>query len=469
MTIARTFAALLCAPLSLAFIPAAAQTADVGLRIHEPPAGKAFWSYLNDDFTVRVRRPGGEWRDLYEYNAKVDLDRPQDASMVFFDIAGPVEVAVKKNNGDVHRVEVRPDSAGVRAKLVGNTAYFRLEKPANISVEFDGDRLHNLHLFANAPEQALPSPGPGVVYFGPGTHPLPEGQKSFRIPSNTIVVLAGGALVQGNIEIRDAENVRIVGHGIIDRPQEGITIANSRNVTVDGPIVLNPNHYSVFCGQSVGVTIRNLKSLSASSWSDGLDFMSCSDVRVDGVFMRNSDDTIAIYGGRWEYKGDARNYRIANSTLWADVAHPINIGLHGTPHAAETLEDIEFRNIDILGHDEDDRDYQGAMAITDGDNNLVRDVRFEDIRIDDIQEGMLFNFRAVFNAKYSNAPGRGIENIIIRNVHFKGGDINRPVIAGHSADRRVRGIRIDNVTVGGKRIKRSDIDIGPFVDDLVVR
>ncbi|WP_156404936.1 glycosyl hydrolase family 28 protein [Sphingomonas sp. Root241] len=469
MTHARICTMLLCAPLALACLPAAAQTADGGLRIHEPPAGKAFWSYLNDDFTVRVRIPGGVWRDLYEYDVKVDLDRPQDASMVFFDIAGPVEVAVKKNNGDVRRVQVRPDSAGVRAKLVGNTAYFRLEKPTNISVEFDGDRLHNLHLFANAPEPELPPPGPGVVYFGPGVHPLPEGQKTFRIPSNTIVVLAGGALVQGNIEIRDAENVRIVGHGIIDHPQEGITIANSRNVTVDGPIVLNPNHYTLLCGQSAGVTIRNLKSFSAASWSDGLDFMSCSDVRVDGVFMRNSDDTIAIYGGRWDYKGDARHYRIANSILWADVAHPINIGLHGTPDAAEVLEDIEFRNIDILGHDEDDRDYQGAMAITDGDNNLVRDVRFEDIRIDDIQEGMLFNFRAVFNAKYSHAPGRGIENITLRNVHFKGGDINRPVIAGHSEDRRVRGVRIENVTVGGKRIRRSDIDVGPFVDDLVVR
>ena len=469
MTHAPILAALLSIPLALMPLSAAAQKSDAGLHIHEPPAGKAFWSYLNDDFTVRVRTPGGEWRDLYEYDVKVDLDRPQDASMVFFDIAGPVEVSVKKNNGDVHRVEVRPDSAGVRAKLVGNTAYFRLEKPANLSVEFDGDRLHNLHLFANAPEQELSSPGPGVVYFGPGVHPLPTGQKTFRIPSNTIVVIAGGALVQGGIEVRDAENVRIIGHGIIDRPQEGITIAYSRNVTVDGPIVLDPNHYSVLCGQSSGVTIRNLKSFSASSWSDGLDFMSCSDVRIDGVFMRNSDDTIAIYGGRWDYKGDARNYRITNSVLWADIAHPINIGLHGTPNAAEVLEDIAFHNIDILGHDEDDRDYQGAMAITDGDNNLVRNVRFEDIRVDDIQEGMLFNFRVVFNAKYNHAPGRGIEGVTLRNIRFKGGDINRPVIAGHSEDRRIRGIRIEDVTVGGKRLKRSDIDVGAFVDDLLVR
>lgn len=457
---------LLC---GLASLPAAAQSSDATLRIHAPPAGKAFWAYLNDDFTVRVRVPGGEWRDLYEYNAKVDLDRPQDASMVHFDMAGPVEVAVKKNNGDVRRVEVRPDSAGVRARLVGNTAYFRLDKPARISVEFDGDRLHNLHLFAEAPEEALPTAGPGVVAFGPGVHPLPEGQKSFRIPSNTTVVVAGGALVQGNIEVRDADNVRIVGHGIVDRPQEGITIAHSRNVTVDGPTVLNPNHYSVLCGQSLGVAIRNLKSFSASSWSDGLDFMSCSDVRVDSVFMRNSDDTIAIYGGRWDYKGDARNYRITNSILWADIAHPINIGLHGTPGAAEVLEDIAFNNIDILGHDEDDRDYQGVMAITDGDNNLVRDVRFEDIRIDSVEEGMLFNFRVVFNAKYSHASGRGIERISVRNVRFKGGDINRPVIAGHSQGRVVRGVTIENLTIGGKRIRRSDIDVGPFVEGLVVR
>lgn len=448
--------------------PAAAQARDP-LHIHEPPQGGAFWSHLNDDFTVRVRSPGGVWRDLYEYNVKIDSDRPQNASMASFDVGGPVEVAVKKNNGDVRRVQVRPDSAGVRARLVGNTAYFTLDKPAKISVEFDGDRLHNLHLFANPMEPKLPTSGPDVIYFGPGVHKLPEGQKSFRIPSNKTVVISGGALVQGMIEVRDAENVRIVGHGIIESAQEGILVAHARNVAIDGPIVLNPKHYTVQCGQSTGVTIRELKAFSVGSWTDGIDLMSCSDVEIDRVFLRNSDDTIAIYGGRWDYKGDARNYRITNSILWADIAHPINIGLHGTPGQSEVIENILFRNIDVLGHDEDDRDYQGVMAITDGDNNRVRNIRFEDMRIDDIEEGMLFNLRVVFNEKYSHAPGAGIEDVVIRNVHFKGGDINRPVVAGHSDGRRVRRVTVDNVTVAGKRLTRSDIDVGPFVDDLVVR
>lgn len=50
----------------------------------------------NDDYTVRVRMPGGEWQDVFEYKVQVDLDKPQDASMVQFDMGSPVEVMVKR-------------------------------------------------------------------------------------------------------------------------------------------------------------------------------------------------------------------------------------------------------------------------------------------------------------------------------------------------------------------------------------
>ena len=460
---------LVAAGAALLTLPPAFAAEPQRLVLYDVPR-EALYTHHNDDFTVRVRVPGGEWQDVYEYDVKVDLDNPQSASMVYFDMGGPVEVAVKKNNGDVRRVEVRPGSVGVKAKLAGNTAYFTLTKPANISVEFDGDRLHNLHLFANPVETERPDPkDPNVIYFGPGVHKLPEGKESFQIPSGKTAYIAGGALVQGGLEVRDAENVRIIGRGIIDRPGRGFVVAMSRNVEIAGPIVRNPKHYTLLCGQSRGLTVRNIKTFSAGSWTDGLDHMSCSDVRIDGVFLRTSDDAIAIYGHRWDYSGDARNYLITNSTLWADVAHPINIGLHGNDKKPELLENITFRNIDVLGHDEDDRNYQGVMAITDGDDNLVRNVLFEDFRIDSIEEGMLFNIRVVFNEKYSLSPGRGVENVTIRNVRFKGGDINRSVIAGHAADGMVRGISIENVTVAGRRLKREDIDIGPFTDGVTVR
>ena len=40
--------------------------------------------------------PGGEWKDLFEYNVSVDMDKVQSASMVQFDMGSPVEVMVKK-------------------------------------------------------------------------------------------------------------------------------------------------------------------------------------------------------------------------------------------------------------------------------------------------------------------------------------------------------------------------------------
>ena len=63
------------------------------------PEGLKAGMQHNDDYTVRVRVPGGEWKDLFEYNVSVDMDNVQSASMVQFDMGSPVEVMVKKNNG----------------------------------------------------------------------------------------------------------------------------------------------------------------------------------------------------------------------------------------------------------------------------------------------------------------------------------------------------------------------------------
>lgn len=439
------------------------------LVVYDSPPGKALYTHHNDMFTVRVRTPGGEWRDLYEYRAMVDLDDPQPASMVNFAMEGPIEVSVKKNNGDVRRVEVRPTSKGIAVKLVGKSATFIMPEPANVSVEFDGDRLHNLHLFANPILKEIPKAGdPDVIYFAPGIHTLQVGETKFPVKSGQTVYVAGGAIVQGQLDISNAHDVRVIGHGILEGGKEGLTVLNSGNVTIDGPVVLNPQHYTVMCGQSTDLIVRNLKTFSAGSWTDGIDLMSCSDVIIDNVFLRTSDDSIAIYGDRWDYHGDARNYVVQNSTLWADVAHPINIGLHGSKDNPRMIENISFKNIDILGHDEDDRDYQGAIAITDGDNNLVRNILFDDIRIDDIEEGAIFNFRVVFNDKYSLAPGRGIENVTVQNVQFNGGGANRSIISGHDPSRTVNGVTIRNIRSGARLLERSDVDVGSFVTDLTM-
>ena len=92
---------------------------------------------------------------MFEYKVQVDLDKPQDASMVQFDMGSPVEVMVKKNNGTVREVTIRPLNNEIAFRQVQNTIFFSLDKPRYLSVEFNGDRLHNLHLFANPMEKEV--------------------------------------------------------------------------------------------------------------------------------------------------------------------------------------------------------------------------------------------------------------------------------------------------------------------------
>jgi hypothetical protein len=437
-----------------------------------PPPKAVVYAMHNDDYTVKVRKPGGEWQDLYEYNVKVDLDKPQDASMAYFDFSGAVEVFVQKNNGNVQSVKIRPSSYEIKPVLNGNSITFTLTEPRKISIEFDGDKLHNLHLFANPIETERPDPNdPNVVYFGPGVHmPKDLPGEAFNISSGKTVYIAGGAIVRGKLLCDKVENVRIIGRGIIDQPQRGVEIRHSSNVTIDGIIVVNPKHYTVFAGGSDHLTIRNLKSFSASSWSDGLDFMSCSDVTIDDVFMRNSDDCIAVYAHRWEFYGDVKNYSVTNSTLWADVAHPINIGVHGnTEKTGEVIENLLFKNIDILEQDEDDPSAEGCMAIQAADMNLVRNVRFEDIRVDDFQEGKLLQLKVAFFDKYNSAPGRGIENVLFKNISYNGSNNSLSIIEGLDKDRLVKDVTFENLRINGKlvtNIREANIKLGEFVKNI---
>lgn len=428
----------------------------------------------NDDYTVRVRVAGGEWKDLFEYNVQVDMDKVQDASMVQFDMGSAVEVMVKKNNGTIREVDIRPQVTAVRYEQKKNVITFTLDRPQYLSVEFNGDRLHNLHLFANPMEtETYSEEEKGVMYFGPSVHlpkDLPNNQ--IRIPSNTIVYLAPGAVVKAKLLVDKVENVRIIGRGILDHPVRGIEITDSRNILVNGITVVNPDHYTVFGGGSANVTIQNLKSFSCKGWSDGIDMMCCHDVIIDNVFMRNSDDCIALYNHRWNWWGGTSNVIVRNSILWADIAHPINIGGHGDPDSAtgEVIENLTFRNIDILEHDEDDVLYQGCMAIDAGDKNKVKNILFEDIRVESIQEGRLFHINVRFNEKYDKQPGQSIDGVTFRNIIYNGAGENPSLIKGLDKERMVKNVTFENVVINGEKMKElKGFITNEYVEDLEVK
>lgn len=425
----------------------------------------------NDDYTVRVREIGGEWQDLFEYNVQVDMDRVSDASMVQFDTDEPVEVMVKKNNGNFSDVKIRPLNAGIGYERKGDVIVFTLPSPRYLSIEFDGDRLHNLHLFANPIEtETYTADEKGVIYFGPGVHrPKDLPNNTFRIPSNTTVYLAPGAVVRARLLVDKAENVRIIGRGILDHPMRGIEVTDSKNVTIDGITVVNPDHYTIFGGGADGLKVRNFKSFSTKGWSDGIDLMCCRNVDITNIFMRNSDDCIALYNHRWHWYGGSSDISVTDAVLWADIAHPINIGGHGDDENpdGEVIERVRFSQIDILEQDEDDPPYRGCMAIVVGDNNIARDIRFEDVRVESIQEGMLFNLCVMFNEKYNKTPGGSIYNIVFKNITYNGYGESRSVIKGYDARHSIYDVTFDNVIVNGQKIKSlADFSTNEYISKI---
>lgn len=282
---------------------------------------------LNNDFIVKVRPEGkSKWVLVPTYLVKVDEVREtkhhvEHASMATFDFSEKVEIEVTYNKGKIDSARVRPLSYDIPFTIEGNTLQFSLEKPANLSVEVNGDIFHNLHLFANPLDTfEIDKKNPDLIYFGPGIHRF-EGAE-FRIPSGKTVYVAGGAVMMGRMLIENVHDVKLLGRGIIDPSVKmGIRIANSRNVYVEGLVATQ-----CATGGSDSVTIRNVKVISYFGWGDGMNVFSSRNVLFDRVFCRTSDDCTTVYGTRLGFEGPSSNITMQNSTLWADVAHPILSG-----------------------------------------------------------------------------------------------------------------------------------------------
>lgn len=406
----------------------------------------------NTDFTVQVREAGGEWKDIPEYNIVVDEVKDtghetQNASLSYFDFKGEVEVSVTYNKGAVRSSRIRPLSYGIKHEVTGNRLLFKLNQPSNLSIEINGDIMHNLHLFANPVSSLMPDKkDKNLIYFGPGVHPIPGGK--LLVPSDTQVYVDGGAVLMGQIKIDNVQNVKVFGSGMVDQSVKGgILISNSKNVQIEGL-------FSSQCitGGSTDVTIRNVKVISFFGWGDGMNVISSKNVLIDRAFNRNSDDCTTVYGTRGGFNGGCDNITMQNSSLWADVGHPILIGTHGSTPVPEMLQNLTYKNLDILDHKERQIDYQGCMSLNAGDSNLIKNVKFEDIRVEDFRQGQLVNIRVFYNSKYCTSPGRGIEDIVFKNVTYNGKNADLSIIAGYDENRKIKNVVFENLSINGKVI-----------------
>ena len=407
---------------------------------------------LKHDFEVKARIAGGAWQDIDTYAFKVD--RVADAkhnvevtSVAKFEFEGKVEIQVKSLTQDIKSYKIRPNSYGIEAKQEGNTLTFSLDRPRYLSVEINGNIYQNLQIFAdNVLAKPKVKKKKDLMYFGPGVHDF-KGD-SIHIASGKTVFIDNGAIIKGWLSTYGSRDVKIIGHGIVmPGHHEGIMVRYSKNVYIDGPLTTQ-----LPVGGSDSVTVKNAKVMSWYGWGDGFNIFASNNVYQEHLFARTSDDCSTIYCTRKNYHGGCKNITIKDCVYWADVAHPIMIGLHSETPDLEEVSNVLYKDINILEHCENQIDYQGCIGINDGDNILVKGITFENFHIDNIRKGMILNMRVCFNKKYCTAPGRGIEDITLRNISYTGETPNMGIIAGYNENRKVKNIRFENFTINGKVI-----------------
>ena len=282
-------------------------------------------------------------------------------------------------------VAVRPRSLGIDPEITPDgRILFTLPHEAYFTVEPYG-RHNALHVFVD------PAAGPGadvsdprVRYFGPGVHE----PGLIELHSGQTLYLDEGAVVYACVSAVDAENVRILGRGILDNSRnreeilyeagaenndEAVRNAVRRhtvqleyctNAEIDGVTIRDSLVYNVRPIGCRGLTVRNVKIIGCWRYnSDGIDMHNCEDVLIENCFLRTFDDAICVKGFDCYYEGDVeaavraamyrngkaydvfRNVLVRNCVIWNDWGKSLEIGAETR---AEEITDVVFEDCDVI-------------------------------------------------------------------------------------------------------------------------
>jgi len=182
--------------------------------------------------------------------------------------------------------------------------------------------------------------------------------------------------------------------------------------------------------------------------------------------MRCRDDCVAIKSGNYELNVDS--IMVTNCVMvgWS-CSDGVTIGfeLNGGP-----VQNILVKNCDILyargggrtgGH--------APFSIVCDGPAIVQNVRYEDIRIEEMIEFKNLEMIVTDGTLYGNDPPGHIKNIYMKNIEWETDD--KPFIfSGFSPDNRVEDIIFDNCKTAGKLLTDTtdgDFRINQFARNII--
>ena len=496
------------------------------VKVYPIPAGEI----LSKDFKMQING-----KDVPLHYARVSaypinrrwpghqrpLNQTELASFASFAIIDSVEVQLEINKS-FNEVAIRPLSKNIEPKIEGNIVKFTLPSCGQYTVEVDG--YHNaLHIFADdIKDFPLNNPDPKTRYFGPGIHNVGE----ITMHDNETLFIDAGAIVFANIVANNANNIKIIGNGILDgsknvetylhelneedikRREQGFAVLNVKrkdtirltrcdNLIIDGITIRDSLLYTIRPICCNNLNINNVKIIG--NWrynSDGIDMQNCCDVNISNCFIRTFDDCICIKGFDYVLSSDiiqqgddirnkACRINVENCVLWCDWNTTLEIGAETR---AEEISNITFKDCDII------HNFASACDITSVDYADIHDIIYEDIRVEEnasqvriLQTKDDETFADIPNPpvngcvlrcvvqKHPEYSGNDPRVSIVRNVIFRNISLTGRMMAcyflGADKDHESGPILIDNFRCNGKHLTNPEelrLWVDSFVKDVTI-
>jgi len=371
---------------------------------------------------------------------------PETVGFASFDFSGEARVAITAKE-NLRSVEIRPQSRAIASVIQNQTVSFTISQPGKLCIEWNGSDRRPLFLFANAMESytnGVPKPGQDKIrYFGPGVHQAGE----IRPQSGETIYIAGGALVYGSIVANGARGVRVLGRGILDgskwkaRETFFVAFTDCSDIEIRGITLRDSPWWTVVFRRCKQVTVADVKMLNYRKNSDGIGLVNCSHVTVDDCFVRNYDDSIIVKA--LDRDINVEDISVRNCVVWCDWGFSLGVTYETR---ALSISNLLFQNCDVLHG----MACGGVLGLKVGDRATVRNVRFDDIRVEDARVQLL---KLLIDNEFSKDAERGhIQGVVFRNIALTGGAFVPSTLFGFDADHYIEDVTFDNLRIHGKLV-----------------
>ena len=387
---------------------------------------------------------------VYAMNAMHTTNNSKSTSWVNFSFEGTVKIRVTILKGEVNFAQVLPRHSNIAIQIINeSTIEFNVSKAGHYSVEFEKGIFieHPLLIFANPLEKDIPNKtDKNVIYFDDGYHEIGD---KFIIPSNTTVYISGGAYLKGQFYAESAENIKIIGRGILSGEEyvprthnHMITISDSNEIEIEGITIIHAPRYMI----ALNGLNHHLHNIKMMGWWFSTDGISAGEHSlIENCFFKVNDDAVKLYRS---------HIIVRDCVIWQlENGAPFMISWNG----GIDFGDITVENIDIIRVEHHwDNENLAVFAAIHGSKAHISNFLIDNIRIDN-SNWRMFHLVTRPNrwAKWHQELG-SLSDFTFKNISFYGEQKIPSLIMGHDKLHPVYNINFENIIINGAKIDRLD-------------